>query len=385
MQTVLWWTAISWPDENGENPIGLRLSHPSRREDAPDRLPGRKFKHIDDFHDDGSRGKCHGSYRPPREDVGGVNPGQYRKRAFPTKSQCTDILCTWLKDHDLDEDQCQDSALLWLWAHARGLTEVDELQAYMEASGMSLPPEEALEAPFPVSVGNVKFQIYQSAKLGPADARVAHSLLYSRTHVTNDSFCRYTTYRDGETEDSLAVAVPFGDMIRSRRHRYAKALMDGDALPDYYSLTELGKIEELFIAEVLFVMLVYHESPPDDMGASVRSSPLRLAVCNLHKPTNMLAYPGTKVWDVKDLATPAHENYAVEIGCLREVLSFRALETERTHGTGQAATDPEDDEDLVPHKVDPRRNDLKAMRFVQIQKQSQNAGAGRHRGELHED
>lgn len=84
---------------------------------------------------------------------------------------------------------------------------------------------------------------------------------------------------------------------------------------------------ELYIAEVLFVIIAHHPRLHPRTEASTHL-PLRLIVCTLHKPEERLSYPGSRVWDIdfnKELDDPQFAAFPVEAATLREVLACRVL------------------------------------------------------------
>ena len=105
-------------------------------------------------------------------------------------------------------------------------------------------------------------------------------------------------------------------------------LQSGDAIPDYIAHHEnQNQVDELFIAEVLFVMVAYHPQLHRRSEAA-NCLPLSFAVCRLHTSEERLSYPGSRVWDIdvtKQLRMPEWEAYPVEAALLREVLACRVL------------------------------------------------------------
>lgn len=86
-------------------------------------------------------------------------------------------------------------------------------------------------------------------------------------------------------------------------------------------------MEEIFIAEVLFVLVAHHPRlhPRSEAHAQL---PLRLAVCKLHTPESRMSYPGSRVWDIDQTIPtekPEYKAFPVEAALLREVLSCRVL------------------------------------------------------------
>ena len=115
-------------------------------------------------------------------------------------------------------------------------------------------------------------------------------------------------------------------------------LRSGEATPDYIAQHEKDEhVDELFIAEVLFVMVAHHRHL-HKRADGANCLPLRFAVCKLHTPEERLSYPGSRVWDI-DMTKPARdpqwEAYPVEAALLREVLACRVLS--RKDGTSAAA------------------------------------------------
>ena len=105
-------------------------------------------------------------------------------------------------------------------------------------------------------------------------------------------------------------------------------LQSGKAIPDYIAQHEKDEqVDELFIAEVLFVMVAYHPHLHKRTDGA-NCLPLRFAVCKLHTPEDRLSYPGSRVWDIdltKSTRDPKWEAYPVEAALLREVLACRVL------------------------------------------------------------
>lgn len=102
----------------------------------------------------------------------------------------------------------------------------------------------------------------------------------------------------------------------------------GEAIPDYIAQHEnANQVNELFIAEVLFVLVAHHPQLHPRSEASSHL-PMRLAVCKLHTPEERLSYPGSRVWDIdlmKKVDHPHFEAFPVEAAMLREVLACRVL------------------------------------------------------------
>ncbi len=105
-------------------------------------------------------------------------------------------------------------------------------------------------------------------------------------------------------------------------------LEKGEAIPDYIAQhAQDNQVEELFVAEVLFVLVAYH-SRLHPLSESNSQLPLCLGVCRLHTPNEMLSYPGSRVWDIdltKAVEKPEYNDFPVEAALLREVFACRVL------------------------------------------------------------
>lgn len=105
-------------------------------------------------------------------------------------------------------------------------------------------------------------------------------------------------------------------------------MQKGEPIPDYIAQHEgSNQVEELFIAEVLFILIAHHPRL-HPRGEAASQLPLRLIVCKLHTPEYRLSYPGSRVWDIdltKVKDKPEYEAFPVEAAMLREVLACRVL------------------------------------------------------------
>ena len=109
----------------------------------------------------------------------------------------------------------------------------------------------------------------------------------------------------------------------------SQKLQRGEAIPDYIAQHDNAfQVHELFIAEVLFIVIAHHPRLQPRTQASTQL-PLRLIVCKLHTPEERLCYPGSRVWDIdlrKKPHQPHYDAFGVEAALLREVLACRVLE-----------------------------------------------------------
>jgi hypothetical protein len=87
------------------------------------------------------------------------------------------------------------------------------------------------------------------------------------------------------------------------------------------------QVEELFVAEVLFILDAHHPRL-HPRSESNNQLPLRLAVYKLHTPDSMLSYPDSRVWDIdltKTVKKPEYNTFPVEAALLREIFACRVL------------------------------------------------------------
>jgi hypothetical protein len=108
-----------------------------------------------------------------------------------------------------------------------------------------------------------------------------------------------------------------------------KKLEKGEAISDYIAQHEqYNQVEEVFVAEVLFVLVAQHPSLHPRSESNTRL-PLRLAFCKLHTPHHRLSYHGSRVWEIdltKAVEKPEYNGFPVEVVLLRQVFACRVLE-----------------------------------------------------------
>ena len=96
----------------------------------------------------------------------------------------------------------------------------------------------------------------------------------------------------------------------------------GNPLKDWVAYLEGANHAEIYMAEVLFVMIAYPmiwDKPSCTIPEDERI-PIRLAICNLYNAHRLTAYPGAGVWDVNIRADKAYHAFPVEFGLLQEKL-----------------------------------------------------------------
>ena len=163
-------------------------------------------------------------------------------------------------------------------------------------------------------------------------------------------------------------------------------MKDKAPIPDYVAKHEKDHLhDEVYIAELLFFLVVHHYSSHVHPRSSL-TEPLRIAICKLHVPEEMLSYPGTRVWDI-DLTRAStnrdFEAFPVETALLREVLACRVMsevDATRTSDNGTARRRRREVHQLRraginnPEEECPVRNNLaegaKQVRLIRVHHQS---------------
>ena len=99
------------------------------------------------------------------------------------------------------------------------------------------------------------------------------------------------------------------------------------ALKDWIAEHQKANHEEVFLAQVMFVLVAYKEEWFEEDHS--QHTPLRFAICNLYKGERMTSYPGGAIWDVNLVKDIKHRAYPVEFARLREKLAALKIKGER--------------------------------------------------------
>ena len=97
-------------------------------------------------------------------------------------------------------------------------------------------------------------------------------------------------------------------------------------MEDWIAAHQSANHSEIFLANVLFILLVHKRDWDTDTHAS--HIPLRFAVCNLYEGERLNSYPGGAIWDVNLNSGIKHKAFPLEFALLREKLAKLKLPEE---------------------------------------------------------